>query len=104
MSDEFCDDGNLGGCLANCAGPTPGYSCLGGNPILPDTCYEVCGNDILTPSEQCEDNDIGSLNLDGCSTTCTIEPGWDCNTLFDNPAAPFDRTICQPICGDGKNV
>lgn len=51
MSDEFCDDGNLGGCLANCAGPTPGYSCLGGNPILADTCYEVCGNDILTPSE-----------------------------------------------------
>jgi len=51
MSDEFCDDGNHGGCLPNCSGPTPGYNCLGGNPILPDSCYEVCGNDILTPSE-----------------------------------------------------
>jgi len=44
------------------------------------------------------------IDWDGCSTTCVIEPGWNCNTLYDNPNAPLDKTVCVPICGDGKNV
>lgn len=27
VGDEVCDDGNLGGCLANCLGPKSGFDC-----------------------------------------------------------------------------
>src|SRR5579864_8894350 len=35
-----------------------------------------CGDGILQPGEQCDDGN--SMPGDGCSGTCTIEPGWAC--------------------------
>jgi len=34
------------------------------------------------------------INGDGCSSTCTVETGWQCN----------GASVCIPICGDGLNV
>jgi cysteine-rich repeat protein len=50
----------------------------------------------MTDSENaCDDGNI--INGDGCSSTCTIETGYSCNTS-SNP------DICTPICGDGKRI
>jgi len=37
----------------------------------------VCGNGIVGGSEQCDDGN--TTNGDGCSRTCTIEPGYNCS-------------------------
>lgn len=49
----------------------------------------------MTPSEGCDDQNTN--NLDGCSSTCTIEAGWNC---YNTP----NPSTCIPICGDGMNV
>jgi len=52
----------------------------------------VCGNNVLTSDEVCDDGN--TVSGDGCSGDCkTIEPGWQCHV----PGKP-----CTPICGDGK--
>jgi len=35
---ELCDDGALGGCDSLCSGPTPGYTCSGGDLVTPTVC------------------------------------------------------------------
>ncbi|MCC6556406.1 MAG: DUF4215 domain-containing protein [Polyangiaceae bacterium] len=50
----------------------------------------TCGDGVVDAVEACDD--AGSANGDGCSATCTFEPGWTC------AGAP---TACTPICGDG---
>ena len=52
---------------------------------------------IPTPQE-CDDNNL--VNGDGCSDTCRVEPGFDCNTTATS--APDLR--CSPILGDGMRV
>ena len=71
MPGEFCDDGDtsaLNKCSANCMSNVAGWSCTGGNITNPSTCVEVCGDNVLTASEGCDDFNIA--NLDGCSLTC----------------------------------
>ena len=51
---------------------------------------EVCGDDTVTGSEQCDDGNITSG--DGCNALCQVETGFSC---VGNPSA------CSPICGDG---
>ena len=50
----------------------------------------TCGDGTLDQNEQCDDADID--NADGCSSTCTIEPGFLC------AGAP---SVCVPTCGNG---
>jgi len=50
---------------------------------------KTCGNDHLESYEDCEDGNL--LEGDGCSSTCRIEPFWECPWGYD----------CKPICGDG---
>mmetsp|Transcript_49306 Transcript_49306/g.123594 ORF Transcript_49306/g.123594 Transcript_49306/m.123594 type:complete len:340 (+) Transcript_49306:690-1709(+) len=55
-------------------------------------CADVCGNGLVMPGiEECDD--VGTPdslatpeNGDGCSASCTIEEGWECNNLetFDD--------------------
>jgi fibro-slime domain-containing protein len=96
---ELCDDGvppaqKVGdnaidtGCNAFCQieanfkCPTPGQPCVD---------QRVCGNNVLTSDEVCDDGN--TVSGDGCSGNCkTIEPGWQCHV----PGKP-----CTPICGDG---
>lgn len=92
VSDEVCDDGNTDGvgCLADCSGDAPGYTCLGGTPTTASVCTETCGDNVLTPSEQCEDQIVPLADFDGCTATCTLETGWTCNTVYGFPSDPFD--------------
>lgn len=50
----------------------------------------VCGNGLITGSEACDDGNTTSG--DGCSSTCTIESGANCN------GAP---SVCTLSCGNG---
>ena len=45
------------------------YDCFEGKCI--DEPQPVCGNDILEPSEECDDGNL--INGDGCSSICEIE-------------------------------
>ena len=66
-----------------------------------DECFlVVCGNGTKEPiNEICEDGN--TANSDGCSSTCTIETGYECDGGGYNPAAV---DTCTPICGDGLRI
>ena len=93
MSDEVCDAGTDLGCLSDCTGDAPGYICSGGDETQPDTCDEVCGDDLITPSEACEDGN--SVGGDGCFN-CQAEVGWTCS----NTDLTSATNECTEICGD----
>jgi cysteine-rich repeat protein len=50
----------------------------------------VCGDGTLAGAETCDDG--GTTPGDGCSPTCTVEPGYTCT---GQPSS------CTPTCGDG---
>lgn len=50
-----------------------------------------CGDGLITGTEQCDDNN--TVSGDGCSSTCQIEPGYQCVTT--------QPSKCWAICGDG---
>src|SRR5690606_33362148 len=69
---------------------TSGYFCVGepSDCVLP-----ACGDGVRQGSEQCDYDRVGTrTNGDGCSSTCTLEPGWAC---------PPGKA-CVPVCGDGE--
>jgi cysteine-rich repeat protein len=49
----------------------------------------VCGDGLVRGTEQC---DSGGRSSAGCSTTCTLEAGWECEG---------EPSVCDPACGDG---
>lgn len=67
--------------------------------------YVVCGNGRLDPGEQCDDGN--TVSGDGCSTACTLEPGWRCRVPGKKcvPLAGFDAGSDldddNAVCGDG---
>ncbi|MBU1220174.1 DUF4215 domain-containing protein [Myxococcota bacterium] len=74
---EECEDGNLDvgdGCAPNCKREP---SCSGG------TCLAVCGDGVVWAPEQCDDGN--TLSGDGCSANCTIETGWACVEVQEDP-------------------
>jgi len=94
---EGCDDGNTvggDGCSADCQRSEPGYSCPTtasvGGPCTP--ALAPCGDSVAAYDEECDDGNTAAG--DGCSPTCTEEPGYRC----PRPGR------CVPIvaCGDGK--
>ena len=50
----------------------------------------VCGDGNPEFDEPCDDGN--TLGGDGCSATCTVEPGWSCSGW---------PSTCSSICGDG---
>jgi len=97
--DEACDDGNTvagDGCSADCKQVEPGYTCPN-NGGIGGPCSRIfvpkCGDGILSSDEYCDDGN--TVSGDGCSSTCTIEPGYTC---------PTPGKLCTRIavCGDGK--
>ncbi len=65
----------------------------------------VCGDGRLALEEECDDNNASGN--DGCSPTCTLEPGWTCPTvgLACVAAACGDGIVagleeCEPLAGD----
>lgn len=59
------------------------------------TCAEqICGDGKRQGTEECDDfNTIGG---DGCSETCTVEEGYECDG-----GNWEDKDECKPHCGDG---
>ena len=51
----------------------------------------TCGNGTKAGTETCDDGNI--VSGDGCSTSCTVESGYTCNTATPN--------VCSTVCGDG---
>jgi cysteine-rich repeat protein len=89
------DDGNLNnldGCSEYCT-IEKGWHC---DISTPSSCYAVCGNGILSITEQCDDGNQN--NGDGCNTACQLEVGWTCKVL------PTGNLSCVPVCGDGIRV
>lgn len=76
------DNANCGACARAC---TAVQSCVFGQ------CLENCGDGTVVAPEECDDGDRD--DNDGCSATCTREPGFNCTGNF-----------CQTICGDGLVV
>jgi hypothetical protein len=59
-----------------------GYCPSGCNLVNDNNCAAVCGNGYRENNEGCDD---GAKNSgDGCSSTCTVESGWTCNTATPN--------------------
>ncbi len=52
-----------------------------------------CGDGTLRFSEACDDGN--NADLDGCSSTCMIEPGFMCTDV------PTEMSMCTSDCGDG---
>lgn len=84
-----CDDGNNesgDGCSRYCV-VEQGFTCTHAGAGTIDVCKfnnPVCGNGRVEPPEECDDyinlGNAGLLNGDGCSTTCTIEVGFECHS------------------------
>ena len=98
---EQCDDGNGrngDGCSSECS-VEDGWACGGsggGSPpdaITVSACMGICGDGKLVASEQCDDGNL--LSGDGCSSSCLVEPGYECRYDSGGPE------VCFTICGDG---
>ena len=85
---EHTDDRNIAngdGCSANCRIES-GFTCTFPTPNAPSLCSRqvanTCGNGLPNPGEQCDDTN--NFNGDGCSSTCFVEPGYNCTlpTVF----------------------
>ena len=100
FSPETWDDGNKSdgqGWLSSCLGIIPGWACTGGSKTSATTWHGVWGDSYVTVDEQW--NDQNTIDLDGCSSTWTIETGWTwVNDTF------LTKTTCTAICGDGLRV
>ena len=53
-----------------------GWECTGDTCSDMESPEEVCGNGFISSSETCEDGNI--VQGDGCSSSCTIEHGFEC--------------------------
>jgi len=91
---ERCDPPNPGhGCSATCT-LEPGYTCdppaTPPTPATPASCHKtVCGDGNKEGTEACDDSN--SVDGDGCSAGCTLEP--DCTA-----------GTCTSKCGDGMKL
>ncbi|MBF0492396.1 MAG: DUF4215 domain-containing protein [Deltaproteobacteria bacterium] len=96
---EACDDANTkdgDGCSSTCTVES-GYTCSGSPSkctLIPPPA-SVCPNGIVETGESCDDGN--SKNGDGCSSNCTVEPGYNCS---GNPSV----CIKPNVCGDGNKA
>eukprot|EP00727_Mastigamoeba_balamuthi_P014828 m51a1_g9971 hypothetical protein (911) ;mRNA; r:100047-103977 len=88
---EQCDSkylfGDMG-CSRNCT-VTPGWRCTN-PPLGTSTCWEICGDGIITPHEECDDGN--NVSHDGC-TFCNVDGNYSCTG---------QPSVCiKNVCGDG---
>ena len=74
-----------------------------GYHIINVTCSTVCGDSIVIGSEECDDGN--SINGDGCSSNCSIENNFACNTVVNTSVCvecvgatyqATNKTVCSP--------
>lgn len=61
--------------------------------ILGKCIQEACPNGFKESTEECDDNNADSG--DGCSDTCKLEIGFDCDVVL------YEETTCVKLCGNG---
>jgi len=85
------------GCDYRC-NPEAGWTQITeGNPGGYDVFEENCGaGDGDFWEFECDDGNTN--DNDGCSSTCTLETGYEC---FDGNPDPANPDVCREICGDG---
>jgi len=60
---------------------------------MKSTCFTRCGDAMMVAArEQCDDGNID--DLDGCSSTCHIEPGYIC---YDGSVDRPSKCTCEPL-------
>jgi len=59
--------------------------------------YESNGPLGTDGREECDDGN--NINGDGCSSTCTVEPEWEC--MNDAGTKLWGLNSCRPKCGNG---
>lgn len=88
------------------------FSCSPGNNSYCDVCYAVAGYFLVPATHQCTSicgdgltaagmeacDDGNNNNGDGCSSSCALEPFFNCTTLANL------TTVCRTVCGDGVKV
>ena len=84
QGDEQCDNTNDENCT-DCSCPA-GYTLN-----AEDNLCNLCGDGRTTDAEGCDDGNL--VPKTGCSTTCTVEGGWDCT-----------GDGCESVCGDNQIV
>ncbi|CAD8092480.1 unnamed protein product [Paramecium primaurelia] len=91
---EFCNEGI---CQKDCE---HGYQFIG------NQCQEVCGDGIVTNSEQCDD--MNDIPYDGCykceiecSNNCQLCQQGQCILCNESYALSQMENQCKSICGDG---
>lgn len=64
----------------------------------------VCGDSTPDPGEECDDGNLA--NGDGCSASCTVEPGSDCTEAMagspPTPSACYVGTCGDAVQSDGE--
>ena len=104
-----CIFSNCLSCSFSIATGTVCSSCASGYticPIDPTLCIPLCGDAILTGTETCDDGNM--QNGDGCSSQCTIEDYFNCNTVSGSPSQCFLIALdVSPFCiikNEGSNA
>jgi len=92
----ICDAGWSG---LDCSMPICDPICVHGNCKEPNVCncepgwtgppcdVQICGDGMILGAEECDDNN--TLDGDGCSASCTVEPRWVCTG---------QPSVCNPDC------
>jgi cysteine-rich repeat protein len=62
---------------------------------IPFVAQLPCGNGVVDPFEECDDGN--TLDEDGCSSRCKIDPGYYCFKREDLPFLP--RSYCLLMGG-----
>jgi hypothetical protein len=88
-SSNRCSYPAITACAHNDGCCPSGANC---NALNDNNCAAVCGNGYREGSEGCDDGD--KTGGDGCSSTCTVESGWSCNTATPNVCTQG----CTPSC------
>jgi cysteine-rich repeat protein len=78
--------GDAGGGMGGAGMGGAGDGGMGGDP------GPACGDGLVQTPETCDDGDMPPAGNDGCSATCTQEPGWTCT---DEPS-----DCVATACGD----
>ena len=81
-------------------------ACSAGYEVYNELCWLKCGNTVYDSPEECDDGNINPG--DGCSATCTVEPGYTCigfpSTCSSVQVCPNGVVESGEACDDNNGV
>ena len=106
--DEACDFGELGNLWDQANKCTPVCTVMLDCPLvasgLASACSAPCGSGMILPSDIKECDDGNLQEADGCSPTCEIEPGWQCEALSTAGDVLELPVVFRDFVGQGLNA